>query len=45
MPIGLYRELETPQPRDFIEAVNSLNDNSERRMSKFFTALRNPTKF
>ena len=26
MPIGLYRQLETPQPRDFIEAANSLND-------------------
>ena len=24
--IGLYRQLETPQPRDFIEAANSLND-------------------
>ena len=24
--IGLYRQLETPQPRDLIEALNSLND-------------------
>ena len=24
--IGLYRQLDTPQPRDLIEAVNSLND-------------------
>ena len=42
MPIGLYRELETPQPRDFIEAVNSLNDNLVKKNVQILHSIAKP---
>ncbi|KAA1302282.1 MAG: hypothetical protein EGP07_00110 [SAR202 cluster bacterium] len=44
MPIGLYRELETPQPRDFIEAVNSLNDNLGKKNVQILHSIAKPNQ-
>ena len=44
MPIGLYRQLETPQPRDFIEAVNSLNDKLGKNNVQILHNLAKPSQ-
>jgi len=44
MPIGLYRELETPQPRDFIEAVNSLNDKLGKKNVQILHSIAKPNQ-
>jgi len=44
MPIGLYRHLETPQPRDFIEAANSLNDKLGTSNVQILHSLARPTQ-
>ena len=44
MPIGLYRHLETPQPRDFIEAVNSLNDKLGKKNVQILHSIAKPNQ-
>ena len=44
MPIGLYRQLETPQARDFIEAANSLNDKLGKSNVQILHNLARPTQ-
>ena len=44
MPIGLYRDLETPQPRDFIEAVNSLNDKLGKKNVQILHSIAKPNQ-
>ena len=44
MPIGLYRHVETPQPRDFIEAVNSLNDKLGKKNVQILHGIAKPNQ-
>ena len=42
--IGLYRQLDTPQPRDLIEAVNSLNDKLGKNNVQILHSIAKPNQ-
>ncbi len=44
MPIGLYRAIETPKARDFIDAVNAFNDKLGKTNVQILHNIANPTQ-